>query len=141
MEDDRQSVDGNDLFGAGALHIAQADQGAGFAVLDRARRGGQVGVAALQRAEAGAGAMGGDFDDQAAAVGAGADDLLLVLGVTGLQANRREALFLEQALDQRGPEFGADGVGALNAQGAAAVRRDRQGGEYRPGQGVADKTE
>ncbi|MCY1531396.1 hypothetical protein D9M68_666200 [compost metagenome] len=83
--------------------------------------------------------MGRDFDGHAAAIAGLPGDFLFVLGRTGCQANRAQALFFEQALDQRGAEFGADGIGTLDAQCTAVIRWNRQGGEDRPGQGVTDK--
>src|SRR3990167_4318212 len=109
-QDDSQVIDVNDLFGIPVLEVAQGRQGAGFTDLDRPRGGCQVGAAVLQGGEAGAGAMGGDFDGQAATVAAGADDLLFILGGAGFDADRAQALFFEQTPGQRGAEGGTDGV-------------------------------
>src|SRR3990167_4473398 len=141
VQDDRQAIDGNDLFGIPALQVAQGRQGAGFTGLDRPRGGGQVGAAVLQGGEAGAGAVGGDVDGHAATVAAGAYDLLFVVGGAGFDADCAQALFFEQAPDQCRAKGGTDGVGTLDTQGAAVVGRDRQGSKYWPGQGIADETE
>lgn len=59
MQDDRQSVDGDHLLGIWAAQVAEAGQGANFAVLDGARGRGEFGVAFEEGGEAGARTVGG----------------------------------------------------------------------------------
>lgn len=59
MQDDRQSVDGDHLLGIWAAQVAEAGQGANFAVLDGTRGRGEFGVAFEEGGEAGARTVGG----------------------------------------------------------------------------------
>ncbi|MNF88090.1 hypothetical protein D3C84_705760 [compost metagenome] len=68
MKDDRQAVDGDDLFGRGGFQIAQGFEAGQFAVLDRARRRGKLGGAGFQCSETGAGAVGRHFHDDLASL-------------------------------------------------------------------------
>ena len=103
------------MLGRRAFQIAEGLQGKQFAVLDLTGRGGQIGAGVFQRSETGAGTVSGNFDDHALPLCGLTDDALFVGGVRGFAVDFQQALFLQQAFDQRRAEFGADGVGALNA--------------------------
>ncbi|MND85646.1 hypothetical protein D3C80_775800 [compost metagenome] len=116
MKDDRQAIDGNDLFGARAFQVTERLQAGQFAVLDRARRGGQIGAGCFECSETGAGAMGRYLHHDPTALNGFADDAQFVGGVRGFTADLAQALFTQQTLDQRRPQCRTDGVGTLNPQ-------------------------
>ncbi|MNI31458.1 hypothetical protein D3C73_853440 [compost metagenome] len=60
--------------------------------------------------------MGCDFNDNPAALIGFTHDAQFVGGSQGFAVNPAQALFAQQAFDQRRPQGRADGVGALNAQ-------------------------
>ena len=116
MDDDRQTIDGDDLFTLRTAQIAKGRQGSGFAILDRPRRGGQIGAAVLERGKTGARAVSGDFDYHLAAVGPSREQALLVFPGTFFAVDIVQALSFEQPFDQLRAELGTNGVGALDAQ-------------------------
>jgi adenine deaminase len=79
MKNNRQAVDGDDLFGCRAFQIAKSCQILQFTFLDRPGRRGEVGVGLLEGSESGAGAVGGDIDCDSLAFGGLPDDALLVV--------------------------------------------------------------
>ncbi|MNF77964.1 hypothetical protein D3C84_601230 [compost metagenome] len=136
VQDDGQAVDGDHLFGVLAAQVAEAGQVLDLGILDRARGGGQIGAAVLECGEAGGGAMGCQLHLHRVALGIVAEDMHLVLLVAGRLVDGAQAFLFQHPLDQRRSELGADGVGALDAQDGGGL-----GGEYRPGEGIADETE
>src|SRR5690606_5660741 len=79
MDDDRQTIDGDDLLRLGAAQVAQLGQGIQFTLLDGPRGGCQVGAGIFQPGEAGAGTMRGHLREYRPAIGGGGADALFVL--------------------------------------------------------------
>ena len=115
VHDDRQPVQGDDLFGAGTAQVPQAGQTGLLAVLDRPRGGGQLGAAFSQCDKTGARAMGGDSDLQQAPLGVPSADAYFVRRAD-LLLGMGNALLTQQAGRQGRRQVGTDGVGALDAQ-------------------------
>ncbi|MNI29919.1 hypothetical protein D3C73_837460 [compost metagenome] len=126
MQDDRQSIDGDDLFGGGAFQVAQWLEADQLAVLDRPGRGSEIGTGAFQRGEAGTRAVGRQLHFDPTAFQGFTDDTRFVGLVRRFAVHLEQTLLAHQTFDQRRPQCRANGVGALDAQ-HRTLPGDRQG--------------
>ncbi|MNP15387.1 hypothetical protein D3C76_1077420 [compost metagenome] len=116
VDDDRDAIQADDLFGGSSAQVAQGLQLAYFAVVDRPRGGCQVGLATAEGDEAGAGTVGGDVDTHGLAMRVAGGDHRLVGHLARLLFDGAGLLRAQLPLHQRRQQGCADGVGALHAQ-------------------------
>ncbi|MNC52460.1 hypothetical protein D3C75_1018070 [compost metagenome] len=130
VNDDGDAIQADDLFGGSGAQVAQSLQLACFVVVDRPRRGGQVGLAMAQGDEAGAGTVCGDVDAQRLATRIASGDDSLVGQLARVLFDGGSLLCAQLPLHQRRQQGRADGVGALHAQVSGLGQgRQRQQGE------------